>query len=92
MQKKINDKQQKINDKLLYLRDFEIKLQTKTSKMIARESKNIKKMKIDKLFVEFTDTLPVFEFFDLVFAALLSDFFVFFSDLNFFDDNHSKML
>ena len=92
MQKKINDRQQKINDKLSHFRDFEIKLQTKASEMIIRESENIKKMKIDELFVEFTDILLDFEFFDLVFAVLLSDFFAFFLDLNFFDDNHSKAL
>ena len=90
MQKKINDKQQKINDKLSHFRDFEIKLQTKVSEMIARESKNIKKMKADELSVEFIDIFFDFESFDLVLAALLSDFFAFSLDLNFFDDTHSE--
>ena len=90
MQKKINNKQQKINDKLSHFRDFEIKLQTKVSEMIARESKNIKKMKADELSVEFIDIFFDFESFDLVLAALLSDFFAFSLDLNFFDDTHSE--
>ena len=92
MQKKINDKQQKINDRLSHFRDFEIKLQTKASEMIARESENIKKMKADELSVEFIDILPDLEFFDPVFAALLSGFFVLPFDLNFFDDSHSEAL
>ena len=90
MQKKINDKQQKINDKLSHFRDFETKLQTKISEMIAREFENIKEIKIDERSIEFTDILFDFEFFDFVFAALLSDFFVFSFDLNSFGDNHSE--
>ena len=90
MQKEINDKQQKINDRLSHLRDFEIKLQTKTSEMIARESENIKKMKADELSVEFIDILLDFELFDPVFVALLSDFLASSLDLNFFDDIRSK--
>ena len=92
MQKKINDKQQKINNKLSHFREFEIKFQIKTNEIIAREFENIKKMKTDELSVEFIDILLDFESFDFVFAALLSDFFAFFFDLNFFDDNYSKAL
>ena len=92
MQKKINDRQQKINDRLSHFRDFEIKFQTKASEMIAREFENIKKIKVDELSVEFTDIFSDFEFFNFVLAALLSDSFVFFFDLNFFDDSHSEAL
>ena len=90
--KEINIKQKKINDKLSHFRDFEIKFQTKANEMIAREFENIKKIKIDERFAEFINILPDLEFFDPVFAALLSDFFVFFFDLNFFDDSHSEAL
>ena len=60
--------------------------------MIAREFENIKKIKIDERFAEFINILPDLEFFDFVFAALLSDFFVFFFDPGFFDDSHSEAL
>ena len=60
--------------------------------MIAREFENIKKMKTDELSVEFIDIFFDFEFFDPVFAALLSDSFASSLDLNFFDDIHSKTL
>ena len=92
MQKKINDKQQKISDKLSHFRDFEIKFQTKTNEIIVRESENIKEIKIDKRFVEFINIFFDLESFDFVFVVLLSDFFVPFFDLNFFDDNHSEAL
>ena len=92
MQKKINDKQQKISDRLSHFRDFEIKFQTKTDEIIAREFENIKKIKIDELSIEFTDILLDLEFFDLVFAALLSGSLASLFDLNFFGDNHSKAL
>ena len=60
--------------------------------MIAREFENIKKIKDNKRFAEFINILLDLESFDFVFAVLLSNFFVFPFDLNFFDDSYSKTL
>ena len=73
-----------------HFRDFKIKLQTKASEMIAREFENIKKMKADERSAEFIDILFDLEFFDFVFVALLSNFFVFSFDLNFVDNSYLK--